>query len=275
VNPESGEIRSDTLALADEAAIDVELRLIVEAVYGPPIRKLAGLDIGRAYWGASMVLPYGGDIVDVFQYGDGSTSLAVVDISGHGIRAATHAGLAKHALRAYVSQGYSAIEAIRGLNRLCIENCAFEDEIEFFATAFFAIINARRDSMQYVSAGHEAAYIVTPEGHRMLDATGPIIGLLDDDHAFQQKTISLNAGDTLAVVTDGFTEARNEHGVFLGANALAKVVERNAALTAEQQAQSITASAYGYAGPRLKDDVAALVVKVVQQGYTFTLATVK
>ena len=100
----------------------------------------------------------------------------------------------------------------------------------------------------------------------MLDATGPIVGLLDDDYSFEQRMIELRTGDTIVAVTDGFTEARNERGAFLGAHALAKVIERNAALTAEQQAQSITACAYGYAGPRLKDDVAALVVKILQQG---------
>ncbi len=64
-------------------------------------------------------------------------------------------------------------------------------------------------------------------------------------------------------MTDGFTEARSEDGAFLGAHALVNVVDRNSALSAQQQAQSITASAYGYAGPRLRDDVAALVVKIL------------
>lgn len=258
---------ADFFKLTDpvQEALDMELRALVEAVYGPPVRELTGLDIGRAYWGASTDFPYGGDMVDVFQYGNGCTSLAVVDISGHGIRAATHAGLTKHALRAYASQGYDAVASIRALNRLSIENSAFEGQPEFFATALFAIVDADRKSMQYVSAGHEAAYIVTAEGHRSLEATGPILGLLDDDYSFTQRTLQLQVGDTFAAVTDGFTEARDEQGAFLGAHALAQIIERNRELSAEQQAQSVTAAAYGYAGPRLRDDVAALVVKVVRQ----------
>jgi sigma-B regulation protein RsbU (phosphoserine phosphatase) len=242
--------------------LHLELRLLFEAVYGPSLCELVGLDVGRAYWGASKEFPYGGDIVDVFQYGNGCTSLAVVDISGHGIQAATHTFLIKNALRAYVSQGLSAADAIRALNRLCIENAAFDGDADFFATAFFAIIDATRESMQYVSAGHEAAFIVTSHGHRPLEATGPILGLLDDDRAFSQKTVELHMGDIVVAVTDGFTEARNEEGAFLGARALASVVKWNFELSAEQQAQSITARAYSYAGARLLDDVAALVVKV-------------
>jgi sigma-B regulation protein RsbU (phosphoserine phosphatase) len=246
----------------NEHSLQTELRLLVESVYGPPVRRLPGLDVGRAYWGATKGFRYGGDMVDVFHYGNGYTSFAVVDIAGHGIRAARHAGLAKYALRAYASRGFDALDSIRALNRLCIENSTFEDEYEFFATAFFAIVDARRQTMQYVSAGHEAAYIITPSGARPLDATGPIVGLMEDDGAFSQGTVVLDQGDIFAAVTDGFTEARDESLVFLGPEALADVIERTRAHEAEQQAEAVTRHAYDYAGARLEDDIAALVVKI-------------
>jgi serine phosphatase RsbU (regulator of sigma subunit) len=197
------EARSFRTPQRAEEPLEVELRRLVEDIYGPAVRDLPGLDVGRAYWGAKAAFPYGGDVVDVFRYGKGFTSIAVIDISGHGIRSAKHAGLTKHALRAYASQGYDALGAIRALNRLCIENCAFEGESEFFATAFFAIIDAECGSMEYVSAGHEAACLVRGGGARFLDATGPILGLLDDDRAFREQKITLEPGDTIAAVTDG------------------------------------------------------------------------
>ena len=52
-----------------ENALQTEMRLIVEALYGPPVRRLPGLDIGRAYRGAEGEFRYGGDVVDVFHYG--------------------------------------------------------------------------------------------------------------------------------------------------------------------------------------------------------------
>jgi sigma-B regulation protein RsbU (phosphoserine phosphatase) len=243
-------------------SLETELQRIVESVYGPPVRRLPGLDVGRAYWGATKGFRYGGDMVDVFHYGDGSTSLAVVDISGHGIRAARYAALAKYALRAYASRGMNPVESVRALNRLCIENSEFESEDEFFATAFFAIVDAGRRTMQYVSAGHEAAYVIAPGGQRSLAATGPIVGLMDDDAAFGQETVALELGDIVAAVTDGFTEARNDALVFLGADALVDVIERHRGFEAERQAEAVTRHAFEYAGERLQDDVAALVVKV-------------
>jgi serine phosphatase RsbU (regulator of sigma subunit) len=241
------------------------MRHIVESIYGPPVRRLPGLDVGRAYWGATKGFRYGGDMVDVFHYGNGRTSLAVVDISGHGIRAARHAALAKYALRAYASRGLDPLDSIRALNRLCIENCTFENEYEFFASAFFGVVDVGRQTLQYVSAGHEAAYIIADDGPRMLPATGPIVGLMDDDDAFRQKTVSLAHGDIFAAVTDGFTEARDARLSFLGADALVEVIERHRAFEAEQQAEAVTRYAFEYAGERLHDDVAALVIKVETQ----------
>jgi sigma-B regulation protein RsbU (phosphoserine phosphatase) len=238
------------------------MRRIVESIYGPPVRQLPGLEIGRAYLNATdEEFRYGGDLVDVFHYGNGLTSFAVVDITGHGIYAAMHAGLAKHALRAYASRGLDARDSVRGLNRLCIENSAFESDDEFFATVFFGIVDARRQTMQYVSAGHEAAYILDPAGARMLAATGPIIGLLDDETAFDQGVVRLSKGSIFAAVTDGFSEARNARREFLGPDAVVEVVERYRTFEAERQAQELTRRAFEHAGEHLRDDVAALVVK--------------
>jgi sigma-B regulation protein RsbU (phosphoserine phosphatase) len=242
--------------------VQTELRRIVESIYGPPVRRLPGLEIGRAYLSAARApFRYGGDLVDVFHYGSGLTSFALVDISGHGISAAMNAGLAKHALRAYASRGLDARDSVRALNRLCIENSIFEADDEFFATVFFGIVDTNRQTLQYVSAGHEAAYVLDDTGATQLLATGPIIGLMDDDSAFGHATVSLTDGSILAAVTDGFSEARNAQREFLGPEAVVDIVDRYRAYEAEQQAEALTRCASDFADEQLHDDVAALVVK--------------
>lgn len=250
------------ISSSEERSLQNEMRLVIESVYGPPVRHLPRLDVGRAYRGATKGFRYGGDLIDVFQYRNGTTSFAIVDLSGHGITAARYAGLAKYALRTCVSQGFDAMGSVQALNRLYIENGTFEDSYEFFATVFFAIVDASHSTMQYVSAGHDAAYVIAPGGkHRKLSPTGPIVGLMDDDHVFEQETSRIDPGDIFVAVTDGFTEARDESRAFLGANALVDVIEQNSALEAEQQAEALTRYAYEFAGKRLQDDIAALVVK--------------
>jgi serine phosphatase RsbU (regulator of sigma subunit) len=116
--------------------------------------------------------------------------------------------------------------------------------------------------MRYVSAGHDAACIVARNGRRFLDATGPILGLMDDDRSFREETVDLAPGDIVGAVTDGFTEARNEQLEFLGTEALATIIERNRERPAAELAAAVALQAYEYAGPRLRDDVAALILKV-------------
>jgi serine phosphatase RsbU (regulator of sigma subunit) len=245
-----------------ENALQAEMRRIVEGIYGPPVRQLPGLDIGRAYLGAFDGFRFGGDMVDVFHFGDGYTSLAVVDISGHGIQAAANAGLAKYALRAYASRGLDARDCVRALNRLCIETSAFEEAEDFFATVFFAIVPPHRRTMQYVSAGHEAAFLIEPTTARILAATGPIVGLMDADGLFDHDVVELPSAGIVAAVTDGFTEARNAEREFLGSEALVDIIDRNRAAEAGRQAEALTRYAYEFANERLHDDIAALVVKV-------------
>jgi phosphoserine phosphatase RsbU/P len=231
----------------DENSLQTAMRGIVESLYGPPVRRLPGLDIGRAYRGAEGEFRFGGD---------------VVDITGHGMPAARNAGLAKHALRAYASNHLDAVDCVRALNRLCVENSAFEGDVEFFATLFFAIVQPDRRTMEYVSAGHDAAYLLNGDETDVLGATGPIIGLMDDDAAFERRVVRLSSGSIIAAVTDGFSEARDGRRTFLGAEALADVIRRNQFRDAERQAEAVTQYAYDFAGGQLHDDVAALVVKV-------------
>ena len=80
--------------------------------------------------------------------------------------------------------------------------------------------------------------------------------------AFEHRTVELDPGSIFAAVTDGFSEARNASSEFLGPEALVEVILRNRAREAERQAEAITLHAYEYSNQLLRDDVAALVVKV-------------
>jgi len=248
---------------ATETDIQMKLRAIVESVYGGPPPKLPGLDIGRSYLGTTHDFAFGGDLVDVFHHGAGSTALAVVDITGHGVSAAMHAGLIKHALRAYFSQGLTVVQALRALNHLCIENSAFDGAEDVFAAVFVGVIDRDHRTLTYVSAGHRTAYVIEPLKVTTLDACSPIIGLLDDELEFTSKMVTLSAGDIIAIVTDGFSEARNPKGDFLGSKALIALISADRDQPAQALAEAVTQRAYDYTQQDNHDDVGVLVVKIV------------
>jgi serine phosphatase RsbU (regulator of sigma subunit) len=229
-------------------------------------RPLSRLDVGRAFREAAGAFRHGDDridVVDVFHLASGSTAVAVVDVTGRTAPAARHAALVKHALRGYASLGLGARDCVRALNRMCIDTGAGVGDEEFFAALFFAIVAPDRRSLTYVSAGHDAAYLIAALGERKFSATGPVIGLMDSDAGFDHVVVSLRPGDVVAAVTAGFAAARDASGRPLGSYAVIDIVHRNAARTAEREAAAIVAYACAYAAPPVRDDVGALVLKIM------------
>ncbi len=123
----------------------------------------------------------------------------------------------KYGLRAYASQGLTAEHVLRALDRLYLENAAFE-RIESFASVFFGVVDITRRSLSYASGGHEAAALLVPgEPPRLLDPTAPLIGVFDDQHhLFRQLHVELPPGALLVATTDGVTESRANDGEFFG-----------------------------------------------------------
>ncbi len=130
----------------------------------------------------------GGDVLDVYVYDNGSVSFMAADVSGHGAAAAANAALIKYSIRAYASSGMSPEIVLRNLDRLYLENSAFEKR-ESFASVFFAMIDSERATLGYSAAGHDLAILARPaERPRQLPVTAPIIGVFEDQsHLFHQR----------------------------------------------------------------------------------------
>ena len=168
----------------------------------------------------------GGDIVDIYHYDNDAVAVAIADIAGKGPQAAIHAAMIKYGLRAYSSAGMTPERVIRALDRLYLENNAFEN-IESFASVFFASIDPTRRLMHYTCAGHEPVFLVRPDGTVVaLPPTAPLIGIFDDQHhLFKQAFVDVVPGTIFLGATDGVTEARNAEGEFFGMERLIAVVQ--------------------------------------------------
>jgi sigma-B regulation protein RsbU (phosphoserine phosphatase) len=76
-----------------------------------------------------------------------------------------------------------------------------------YATMFCACINPQRQSLAYVNAGHETAFILRAD-YRMerLEPNGPVLGF-SGPVAYRQSIAPFRPGDTLIAVSDGVSEA--------------------------------------------------------------------
>jgi serine phosphatase RsbU (regulator of sigma subunit) len=95
-----------------------------------------------------------------------------------------------------------------------------------FVTAFAGILDVETGALQYVNAGHETPVLLDGEGHPVgsLDEGGGPPLCVVDEFAYRAGAYRMRPGETLVLVTDGLTEARNPAGELYGRSRLLAVL---------------------------------------------------
>lgn len=234
---------------------------LVRHLFAGATQRIDGLTYDVAYRLAERTV--GGDIVDVFHYDNGNAAFSIADIAGKGTQAAVNAAMVKYALRAYASHGLMAEAVLRALDRLFIENNAFERS-ESFASVFLGIFNETRGSLTYASGGHEPAIVCRPDGSvYALPPTAPLIGIFDDQHhLFRERHVELERGSLLVATTDGVTETRSASGEFYGMERFMAVVSAMARRPVAEIPNALIADVEHFSRGPLHDDIAVFAVRI-------------
>ncbi|MEV8542961.1 PP2C family protein-serine/threonine phosphatase [Streptomyces sp. NPDC051572] len=185
-----------------------------------------GLDHAAVYLAADAFARVGGDFYDI-QPGLHGTRALVGDVQGKGLGAVEAAAAL---LGTFREAGYHEPELATVAARLetrihrhGLHLAALgqedDDRIDRFATAILLSFPvAEPDTVEVVNFGHEPPLVVSPHGVRSLPpGHGLPLGLGELAHMDGPPPtlrITLAPGETLLVVTDGVTEARDGAGVF-------------------------------------------------------------
>ncbi len=148
--------------------------------------------------------------------------IVVIDVTGHGAKAALSALKAKAQLRSALRTGLSPGDALAWL-----AHEHHDDDADDFVTAFVAVVDVASGECRWANAGHPPALVVADGGAVELSHTGPLIGPFDS--AWSTETIAIPPGGVLLVYTDGLTEARGEDRSRLGEVRLHEHVEASVA----------------------------------------------
>ncbi len=205
----------------------------------------------------------GGDIVDVYHFDNDAVAISVADIVGKGPRAAVHAALIKFSLRAYASQGLAPEKVMRSLDRLYLENNAFENT-ESFSSVFLGMLDPTRRYLTYASAAHEPVLVVHSDGTLLrLAVTAPLIGVFDDQHhLFKQSMVEMRPGTLIIATTDGVTEARTRHGELFGMERFTREVMKRRMESEEGLSIGLLGAVEDFCGGERRDDIAIIVARV-------------
>ena len=208
---EIDQVRAARTGLAQGAPLAVELQ---RAFAQPALPTIPQLSIAGTTSSAEGVVS--GDWWDVIAIDGGRIGVVVGDTSGHGTPATMTALRTRDIMRAALRSGLSARAAVE------LAESSFDTDGNF-VTAFVAVVDPIRRSVEFVNAGHQPPNIVTRDKsvHR-LDRTGPLLSVLGGQ--WEQNTIAFAPGDVLFAYTDGLIEGTGFDGLDLNADDVARVI---------------------------------------------------
>jgi serine phosphatase RsbU (regulator of sigma subunit) len=216
-----------------------------------------GLEFAVRYVPASDRAEIGGDFYEVVRFGD-QLMVAVGDVGGHSLHAATVMAELRHAMRAYLADGHGPAAVLDRLNHLMLQLIPGE-----IATLCLLAIDIPTGAVRLANAGHPPPLMHTParaDGHsassraevRRLDAHTALLGLRAGPAA--ETAFELAVGDSLILYTDGLVENRAE--VFdVGVERLSAAVA-----TLKGDLEQFASRLLEEIGPTTVDDDIAMVV---------------
>jgi serine phosphatase RsbU (regulator of sigma subunit) len=225
------------------------------------LRALVGFDVAACMFPATEV---GGDYFDLLTDRDGTATLAIGDVSGHGLDSGVVMLMVQSALRALTLAGTDEQKRqYELLNLLVCRNCA---RIGSAKCMTLTLIDLDISGRLTLVGQHESPLLVRADGRSEWIETqdlGLPLGLDEDIGAFiGSRELMLEPDDLLVLYTDGITEAENGQGEAFGTERLQQIVVEQRALRSGDVIEQLLLALREFSGSHpIEDDVSLLVVK--------------
>ncbi|MDD1686365.1 SpoIIE family protein phosphatase [Methanoregula sp.] len=206
-------------------------------------------------------LEVGGDFYDFIPVAKDRWGLVIADVSGKGVPAALFMALSRTLIRASTLVNADPALSIAHANRMIYE----DSKSSMFVTLFYAVLDARAMTLDYVNAGHNPPLLLKDGALavRLLKAKGIALGVIDEVD-LQSVKVDLKPGDVLVLYTDGVTEAINNNDEEFGEERLFQVISANRNRPAQEIMDQILAAITAHAGDHLQyDDITIMVLRAV------------
>jgi serine phosphatase RsbU (regulator of sigma subunit) len=207
----SVQLRNRETTLLAEHRLAAQLQNMIQPLPPEPF-ELAGLEAMVSYLPAESAVQVGGDWYHAQTLPNGQVVLAIGDVAGHGLEAASGMAHLRFSLTAWLSIGIQDPgQLLEHLNRLCFQ-------LALTATAAVAVYDPASRTMRWARAGHEPP-LLTRDGTADPVAAPPgmLLGALDHN-TYPVALTQLVPGDLVLFYTDGLVERRD--------TALATMVDR-------------------------------------------------
>ncbi|MFB7356015.1 SpoIIE family protein phosphatase [Streptomyces gardneri] len=204
----AGELASRAALCLDNARLYSQVQEIAltlqRALLPTNLASSPALRIAHRYLPGSHLTEVGGDWYDVIDLPGGQVALVVGDVMGHGVPAAAAMGRLRITAKALARQNLEPDDLLRELDA-CVQEAGIE-----LATCLYVRYEPETGRARIANAGHPPPLVREPNGTVRIIDNVPGVPLGVGGFPFGTLQIELQAGDILALYTDGLIESRGK-----------------------------------------------------------------
>lgn len=209
--------------------------------------QIEGIHLAARYMPASEAA-VGGDFYDVFTLPNGHLGLAIGDVAGYGVQAASVMGQVRMLVRAYAHEGHPPAAVIDRVNHLLGPG--------EMVTVLYLVLDSASGHMTYANAGHPPPLVMTSDGtSRFIYGVDP--PLVGGPHHYKTFSTTIAPTSTVILYTDGLIES--DKSIDVGLTRLAEVSTQNASAGLEDLASTLVNK---LVKAERRDDVALLAFRL-------------
>jgi sigma-B regulation protein RsbU (phosphoserine phosphatase) len=236
-----------------DVAAEVQRRLLPQQAIQPP-----GLEVAALCRPARIV---GGDFFDLLDLSQGRFGFTLGDVSGKGFPAAVAMASIHMLLRRLILHSpENPAQVITELNEAFYESSTADR----YSTLVCGTLNAARNELLYVNAGHVQPMIVRGCDGRVdcLSGGDLPVGLLPGVR-YSQHRQAISRGDIIAFISDGIAEAQNPQGELWEPSQVTQILSNKRDLPAEQLVKGLVSAVDDYASSSEQfDDMTVVLIRV-------------
>ncbi|MBR2470529.1 MAG: PP2C family protein-serine/threonine phosphatase [Fibrobacter sp.] len=206
----------------------------------------------------------GGDFYDFFFIDKTHVGIVVADVSGKGVPAALFMVITKTLIKDQAKLGLSPEKVFTKVNH----SLSKSDDEGMFVTAWFGVLDMETGVLNYSNAGHNPPLIcIGGKDFQFLRSPKRKLPLAAMDKVeYYQESITLSAGDSIFLYTDGVTEACHQKD-FYGETRLTEYLNKNRDTDLEGVLHGLKAELDAFAdGEPQYDDITMLMMKYKGRG---------
>jgi serine phosphatase RsbU (regulator of sigma subunit) len=200
----------DAARRAEQARADLEvehqaLQMFQRAMLPAELPSVGSVDLSAVYLPMAERLDIGGDWYDAFLLPDGRLALAVGDVTGHDLRAATVMGQVRNAVRAYATEHPDPGAVLARVNTLLARLPDLD-----LVTMLYGVYDPVGHELVWSNAGHPAPLLRRGDAVTILTMEGGLLlGVIPDGEPYPEHRLRLGPGDSVLWYTDGIVDHRS------------------------------------------------------------------